>query len=83
MPVCISRSAFVTQYTDLDAVAGVVESYTIAGDDVRGATATTVVSVVRRGDTTRAQSQTLSLVKESGGWRIDRIAVGGSGPITG
>ncbi len=78
----MSRSDFVTQYTDLDAVAGVVESYTIASDDVSGETATTVVSVVRRGDATRAQSQTLSLVQENGGWRIDRIAVGGSGPTT-
>lgn len=77
-----SRTAFATQYSDLDAVAGVVESYAIASDDVSGGTATTVVDVVRLGDPTRAQAQSLSLVKQGGSWRIDAIAVGGSGPVS-
>jgi hypothetical protein len=79
----MSRADFVTQYSDLDAVAGVVESYTIGTDTVAGTSATTVVSVVRRGDVTRAQSQTLTLVKQGDAWRIDGIAAGGSGPAAG
>ncbi len=74
------RDTFVTQYSDLDAVAGVVESYTIASDAVTGTTATVVMNVVRRGDTTRAQAQKLTLLKQGNTWRIDAITVGGSGP---
>jgi hypothetical protein len=78
-----SQSAFVAQYSELDAIAGVVESYNITSDSATAADATVVMSVVRRGDTTRAQAQTLTLVKVGGDWRIDQITVGASGPASG
>jgi len=78
-----TQPAFVAQYSALDAIAGVVESYTITSSSTSTETATVVASVVRRGDTTRAQAQTLTLVKESGGWHIDQITVGGSAPVSG
>lgn len=75
-----SSAAFVTTYSDLDAVAGVVESYTIGDASVTGTSATVVANVVRREDTTRAQAQTLTLAQQNGTWRIDRIIVGDSAP---
>jgi hypothetical protein len=77
------QPAFVAQYSELDAIAGVVESYSITSDSASTTGATVAASVVRRGDTTRAQTQTLTLVKESGGWRIDQIAVGDSASASG
>jgi hypothetical protein len=76
----LSPSDFAAQYANLDAVAGVVESYSVSAR-VSSATATVVASVVRRGDLTRAQQQSLTLLKQNGGWRIDQIAVGDSSPV--
>lgn len=79
----ISQDAFVTQYSNLDAVAGVVESYTIGAATTNGNTAMVTAQVVRRADQTRAQTQQLTLVQSSGSWRIDAIAIGGTGPAPG
>jgi len=78
-----TQPAFVAQYSELDAIAGVVESYSITSSHTSTETATVVASIVRRGDTKRAQAHTLTLVKESGGWHIDQITVGGSAPVSG
>lgn len=78
-----TQAAFVAQYSELDAIAGVVESYSITSRTTSAGTATVVASIVRRGDTTRAQAQTLALVKENGGWHIDQITVGGFAPVSG
>lgn len=75
-----SRDAFVAQYTSLDAVAGIVESYTVESANAQGTTASVVAEVVRRADTTRAQTQLLTLVQNNGSWQIDRITVGDSAP---
>jgi uncharacterized iron-regulated membrane protein len=79
----MSQAAFVAQYSELDAIAGVIESYNITSSNTSAQVASVVVGVVRRGDTTRAQTQTLTLVKESGDWHIDQIAVGGTTPAGG
>lgn len=76
----ISRNDFTVEYSDLDAVAGVVESYTIGSATMDGASATVVAEVVRREDPTRGQWQTIALVRDNGAWQVDRIAVGDSGP---
>jgi hypothetical protein len=78
-----TQPAFVAQYSELDAIAGVVESYSIMSSSTAAETATVVASVARRGDITRAQAQSLTLVKENGGWHIDQITVGGSAPVSG
>jgi len=76
----ISASAFAAQYSGVDQVAGVVESYTITSATTRGATATIVASVVRRGALTQSQIETLALAKENGAWKIDNVSVGGTAP---
>ncbi len=79
----VSQAAFITENSDLDAVAGVVESYTIGSATTNGDAATVTAQVVRREDTTRAQTQQLTLSKSNGSWRIDAIAVGETGPAPG
>lgn len=76
----VSHSDFTAQYSDLDAVAGVVESYTIDSTTVDRAGAAVVAEVVRRDDPTRAQTQTITLVQGNGTWTIDRIILGDSSP---
>jgi hypothetical protein len=79
----ISQADFVSEYSDLDAVAGVVESYTIDGATTNGASASVTAQVVRRLDATRAQEQQLTLIKSNGSWHIDGITLGQTGPAPG
>jgi len=73
----LSQSAFATQFSAYDSVSGIVESYTTEGNaTVQGSTAVVTVDVVRRGNTSQAQAQTIHLVNQNGSWTIDRIELG-------
>jgi hypothetical protein len=73
----LSQNAFATQFSAYDSVSGIVESYTTEGSaKVQGSTAVVTVDVVRRGNTSQAQVQTIHLVNQNGGWTIDRIELG-------
>lgn len=74
-----SQDAFIQQFQGFDQVSGIVESYPIARSDVRGSSATVVAHVIRTSNT-QAQEEILSFVKQSDGWRIDRIAFNGPVP---
>jgi hypothetical protein len=76
------QQIFAQQFTSLDDVAGVVEEYSIVTTTASGANATVTASVVRRGDSQRAQIETLNLVSEGGSWRIQSYALGDGAPPT-
>ncbi len=73
----LSQSAFAAQFSAYDSISGIVESYTTEGNaTVQGSTAVVTVDVVRRGNTSQAQVQTIHLVNQNGSWKIDRIELG-------
>jgi hypothetical protein len=73
----LSQSAFAAQFSAYDSVSGIVESYITEGNTkVQGSTAVVIVDVVRRGNTSQAQVQTIHLVNQNGSWKIDRIELG-------
>ncbi len=73
----LSQATFTSQFTAYDSVSGIVESYTTAGNaSVQGSAAVVVVDVVRRGNSSQAQVQTIHLVNQNGSWKIDRIELG-------
>jgi len=73
----LSQSAFAAQFSAYDSVSGIVESYITEGNTkVQGSTAVVIVDVVRRGNTSQAQVQTIHLVNQNGSWTIDRIELG-------
>ncbi len=73
----LSQSAFAAQFSAYDSVSGIVESYTTEGSaNVQGSNAVVTVDVVRRGNTSQAQVQTIHLVNQNGSWTIDRIELG-------
>ena len=73
----LSQAVFTTQFSAYDSVSGIVESYTTEGNaNVQGSTAVVTVDVVRRGNSSQAQVQTIHLVNQNGGWKIDRIELG-------
>ena len=73
----LSQSAFAAQFSAYDSVSGIVESYITEGNTkVQGSTAVVTVDVVRRGNTSQAQVQTIHLVNQNGSWKIDRIELG-------
>lgn len=76
----MSEAAFNSTWSSYDTVDGVVSSYSVTGNAVNSQNATLTLAVVRRGRDT-AQVQTVSLVKENGGWHIDNIDIGSSVPI--
>lgn len=77
----LPQSTFVTQFSAYDSVGGIVESYTVDGSaKVQGSKAVVTVDVVRRGNTSQAQVQTIYLTNENGGWKIDRIQLGKTVP---
>lgn len=78
----IPSSAFNDQFSSLDQVGGVVDSYPIVSDKTTGATATVVVQVIRRSNKAQALTQTLTMVKEGTNWRIDNVANGDIVPIS-
>jgi hypothetical protein len=76
----LSQSAFADQYSSYDQVSGIVESYPIVKSAVNGSAASFTVAVVRRGNTSMAQLETLQLVSENGNWVISGITAGGIVP---
>jgi len=77
----LSRGAFADQYTILDQINGIVQSYPIRSAETHGNTATVVAALTRRANSDTAQLQTLHLVLENGNWRIDSIVTGDTVPI--
>ncbi|HEU4783169.1 MAG TPA: hypothetical protein VFS83_07515, partial [Ktedonobacterales bacterium] len=79
----LSQSAFTVQFSAYDSVSGIVESYTTEGNaSVQGSAAVVTVDVVRRGNTSQAQVQTIHLVNQNGNWTIDRIELGKTIPVS-
>lgn len=76
----LSQTTFANQYGSLDTTQGIVDSYTVSSSSTKGNTATVTMIVVRRGDLTTGQQQTLTLVQQNGDWRIDSIVLGGTVP---
>jgi hypothetical protein len=73
----LSQTDFTSTFGAYDSVGGIVQSYTVEGNSkVQGTTAVVTVDVVRRGNTTQAQVQTIYLTSENGSWKIDRIELG-------
>jgi hypothetical protein len=72
----IPADAFNDQFSSLDQVSGVVDSYPIVSE------ATVVVHVIRRSNKAQALTQTLSMVKEGNNWRIDNILNGDIVPVS-
>jgi hypothetical protein len=77
-----SADAFNDQFSSLDQVSGVVDSYPIVSEKTSGATATVVVHVIRRSNKGQALTQTLSMIKEGNNWRIDNILNGDIVPVS-
>lgn len=76
----LSETAFTNQYGSLDTTQGIVDSYTVSSSSTNGNTATVALIIVRRGNLTTGQQQTLTLVQQDGNWRIDSIVLGGTVP---
>lgn len=77
----LSQADFAAQFSAYDSVGGIVQSYTVAGDPkIQGSNAVVTVDVVRRGNATQAQVQTIYLTSRNGGWKIDRIQLGQTVP---
>ncbi|HEU5349787.1 MAG TPA: hypothetical protein VFU63_14340 [Ktedonobacterales bacterium] len=73
----LSQTDFTTQFSAYDSVGGIVQSYTVEGhSNVQGSNAVVTVDVVRRGNTSQAQKQTIYLTNQNGSWKIDRIQLG-------
>jgi hypothetical protein len=78
----IPASAFDDQFSSLDQVSGVVDSYPIVSEKTTGERATVVVHVIRRSNKAQALTQTLTMVKEGSAWRIDNIVNGDIVPVS-
>lgn len=78
----LSEEAFQRAYQASDTLAGKVENYEVAGAVTTGSTVAVTVNVVRRGNTASAGVFILTLVQESGAWRISTIRQTGSVPAT-
>jgi hypothetical protein len=78
----IPADAFNDQFSGLDQVSGVVDSYPIVSEKTTGDKATVVVHVIRRSNKGQALIQTLSMVKEGNSWRIDNILNGDIVPVS-
>jgi len=78
----IPADAFNDQFSSLDQVSGVVDSYPIVSEKTSGDKATVVVHVIRRSNKAQALTQTLMMVKEGNSWRIDNILNGDIAPVS-
>ncbi|HEX6796365.1 MAG TPA: hypothetical protein VF116_01485 [Ktedonobacterales bacterium] len=76
----LTESAFANTYASLDTTTGIVDSYTVKTSTTNGNRGTIVMIIVRRGNTSVGQVQTLSMLKENGNWRIDAITLGATVP---
>lgn len=77
----LSESQFTDKYSSYDSVEGVVEDYPVQKSTVSTTTATFVIADVRRGNTSQATVETLTLVNVNGNWYIDSITRTGTMPI--
>lgn len=77
----VSQSAFADQYSSLDQIDGIVDSYPILKNTAGDTTATVTVAVIRRGNITVAQVETIQLVKDGGDWHINSITNDGTMPV--
>lgn len=77
----VSQSGFTDQYSSLDQIDGIVNSYPILKSTTGNNSATVTVAVVRRGNTTLAQVETVQLVKDGGDWHINSITSAGTMPV--
>ncbi|HEY7021678.1 MAG TPA: hypothetical protein VH349_11220 [Ktedonobacterales bacterium] len=78
----IPADAFNDQFSSLDQVSGVVDSYPIVSEKTTGDKATVVVHVIRRSNKAQALTQTLMMIKEGNSWRIDNILNGDIVPVS-
>ena len=76
----VSQIQFSDQYASLDQIKGVVDTYPVLKNTTGNSTATITVAVVRRGDASMAQVETLRLVKDGSDWLIDTITDAGTIP---
>lgn len=74
----LSEARFQQVYQASDTLSGGVDYYAITTSNTRGSTATVSVDVVRKGDTTTAEVVVLTLVQDSGNWRIASIRQNGT-----
>ncbi|MGE5333225.1 MAG: hypothetical protein ACM3N4_00865 [Nitrososphaerota archaeon] len=73
----LAQTDFTSQFSAYDSVSGIVQSYTMDGDSkIQGSNAVVTVDVVRRGNASQAQVQTIYLTNQDGSWKIDRIELG-------
>ena len=74
----LSEERFQQIYQASDTVSGAVDYFAITASDAQTSTATVTVDVVRKGNTTTAEVDVLTLVQEGGSWRISSIRQNGS-----
>ncbi|HEX9038883.1 MAG TPA: hypothetical protein VF808_18015 [Ktedonobacterales bacterium] len=74
----LTEARFQQVYQTDDTLSGPVDYYAITGASTRGSTATVTVDVVRKGDTNTANIVILTLIQESGSWRIASMRMNGS-----
>lgn len=77
----LSQSQFTDKYSSYDSVEGVVEDYPVQKSTIGTTTATFTIAVERRGNTSQATVETLTLVKVGSDWYIDSITQTGTMPI--
>ncbi len=78
----VSQSQFADRYGSYDRIEGIVDSFTVTKSSLGDSSATFSVAVQRRGDNVHAQLETVRLIKENGGWRIDSVVSNGAVPIS-
>lgn len=76
----VSQSQFTNQYSSLDQIKGVVDDYPVLKSTTGDNTATITVAVVRRGDSSTAQVETVQLLKDGSDWQINGITDSGTIP---
>jgi hypothetical protein len=74
----LSEARFQQVYQASDTLTGAVDYYAITASTTQGSTATVSVDVVRKGDTTTAEMDVLTLVQDGGNWRISSIRQNGT-----
>lgn len=77
----VSQSAFTDQYSSLDQIDGIVDTYPVVKSTTGSDSATFTVAVVRRGNIATAQVEVIQLVKDGSDWHIDTITNTGTMPV--
>jgi hypothetical protein len=76
----VSQTQFTDQYSSLDTIKGVVDTYPILKTVTTSTTVTVTVAVVRRADVSTASVETIQLVKDGSNWDINSITDSGTVP---